>query len=274
MTKRPNDQMVRAIFYLIMITFSLPSCVTYEPLISFQEGIPTPGTEEILNQMELRIQPEDLLKIDVYSANPEAVAAFNLQQMGGQQMNMQQLGLQGMGTNNLEFFMGYFVDQEGSVDLPYLGTVDVLGLTLAQAKNKIADRLKRYVTDAVVNIRFLNFKVTILGEVNRPGTVRLSNKRVTLLEALGLAGDLTPYANRTEVLIVREERGERTYARLNLQDYDIFESPYFYLQQNDVVYVEPLRSRIATVADPVQRFIGYGSGVLSIVTLIIALSRN
>jgi len=267
--------MTKTILYFLLLAFSLSSCVTYDPLISFEEGVPTSSTEEILNQMELRIQPEDLLKIDVYSANPEAVAAFNLQQMGGgQQMNMQQMGLQGMGTNNLEFFMGYFVDQEGSVDLPYLGTVDVLGLTLAQAKNKIADRLKRYVTDAVVNIRFLNFKVTILGEVNRPGTVRLSNKRVTLLEAIGIAGDLTPYANRAEVLIVREERGERTYARLNLQDYDIFESPYFYLQQNDVVYVEPLRSRIATVADPLQRFIGYGSGVLSIVTLIIALSRN
>jgi len=267
--------MRKLVFWLFLISVLTTSCVTYDPLLNFEEGVPTPTTEDILNQMELRIQPEDLLKIDVYSANPEAVAAFNLQQVGGQQqMNMQQLGLQGMGTNNLEFFMGYFVNQEGAVDLPYLGSVDVVGLTLAQAKNKIADQLKRYVTDAVVNIRFLNFKVTILGEVNRPGAVRLSNKRVTLLEAIGIAGDLTPYANREEVLIVREVRGERTYARLNLQDYDIFESPYFYLQQNDVVYVEPLRSRIATVADPVQRFISYGTGLLSIATLIIALRGN
>lgn len=265
-------KIIRYLFFLALLT---TSCVTYEPLINFEEGVPTQSTEEILNQMELRIQPEDLLKIDVYSTNPKAVAAFNLQQAGGgQQMNMQQLGVRGEGTNNLEFFMGYFVNAEGSVDLPYLGAVDVNGLTLAQAKNKIGDQLKSYVTDAVVNIRFLNFKVTVLGEVNRPGALRLSNQRVTLLEAIGMAGDLTPYANRTEVLIVREVRGERTYARLNLQDYDIFESPYFYLQQNDVVYVEPLRSRIATVADPLQRFIGYGSGVLSIVTLIIALSSN
>jgi polysaccharide biosynthesis/export protein len=250
------------------------SCVTYEPLVSFEEGVPTPATEDILNDMELRIQPEDLLKIDVYSTEPKAVAAFNLQQAGQQQMNMNQMGMQGAGTNSLEFFLGFFVNEDGTVDLPYLGATQLGGLTLAEAKNKIGDQLKRYVTDAVVNIRFLNFKVTVLGEVNRPGVLRLSNKRVTLLEAMGLAGDLTPYANREAVLIIREERGVRTYERLNLKDYDIFESPYFYLQQNDVVYVEPLKSRIATVADPVQRFISYGSGVLSIVTLIIALSNN
>lgn len=260
-----------AIFALLALLSS--GCVTYEPLVNFEDGVPTPATEDILNNMELLIQPEDLLKIDVYSTNPEAVAAFNLQQAGQQPMNMGMMGGQG-GANNLELFMGFFVSQDGTVDLPYLGATELAGLTLAQAKNKINDQLKRYVTDAVVNIRFLNFKITVLGEVNLPGTIRLTNKRVTLLEAIGMAGDLTPYANREEVLIIREERGVRTYQRLNLQDYDIFTSPYFYLQQNDVVYVEPLRSRIATVADPVQRFISYGSGVLSIVTLIIALSNN
>lgn len=259
---------------VLLALLGTSSCVTYEPLVSFEEGIPTPATEDILNEMELRIQPEDLLKIDVYSVDPKAVAAFNLQQAGQQQMNMNQMGQQGAGTNTLEFFLGYFVNEDGTVDLPYLGSTELEGLTLAEAKNKISDQLKRYVTDAVVNIRFLNFKVTVLGEVNRPGVLRLSNKRVTLLEALGLASDLTPYANREAVLIIREERGVRTYERLNLKDYDIFESPYFYLQQNDVIYVEPLKSRIATVADPVQRFISYGSGVLSIVTLIIALSNN
>jgi polysaccharide export outer membrane protein len=122
-------------------------------------------------------------------------------------------------------------------------------------------------------MRFLNLKITILGEVNNPGTIRLSNKRVTLLEAIGMAGDLSIYANRNNVLVIREENGKRTTARLDLQTAEIFTSPYFYLQQNDVVYIEPTKARIATVADPVQRFISYGSGVLSIVTLIIALTR-
>jgi polysaccharide export outer membrane protein len=133
--------------------------------------------------------------------------------------------------------------------------------------------LQTYLQDPVVNMRFLNFKVTVLGEVNRPGTLRLTNKRVTILEAIGMANDLTPYANRTNVLVIRENEGRREYARLNLQDDNIFTSKYFYLMQNDVIYVEPLPARTATTADLFQRIISYTSGALSLVTLILTLTR-
>lgn len=218
--------------------------------------------------MNLTIQPEDLLRITVHSFDPLAAQAFNIEPQGQQNMNQQ---LQAPGS--LELFMGYFVDREGYIDFPVLGRVQVAGLTIEEVKLQLADMIKPYLNDAVVNMRFLNFKVTILGEVNAPGTLRLTNKRVTLLEAIGMAGDLTPYSNRNNVLIIREEGGKRTYVRMDLQSQEIFTSPFFYLQQNDVIYVEPLQVRVATVADPAQRIISYSSGVISIITLIIALTR-
>lgn len=247
------------------------SCVSHKELINFNE-VNFPSTpEEIMNMMEIRIQEEDLLRITVHSVNPEAAAPFNIEpqdQQGGNQNMMVQ------NTQNLELFSGYFVDREGYIDFPVLGRLEVEGMTIPEAKNKIVDLLKPYLNDAVVNMRFLNFKVTVLGEVEQPGTIRLTNKRITLLEAIGMTGDLTDYANRNNILVIREKAGAREYARLDLQSSEIFTSPYFYLQQNDVIYIEPLEVRTATVADPASRFISYGSAFLSIITLVVALVAN
>lgn len=265
--------MPKHLLYTIALAVSLSSCVSHQELVNFNQAqLPYGSPENILNAMELKIQPEDLLRITVHSFDPLAAAPFNIEPEGQNNMQMGVQGGQG-GSNSLELFMGYFVDQEGAIDFPVLGRIEVAGLTLEQAKFKIYGLLQPYLRDAVVNMRFLNFKITVLGEVNAPGTVRLTNKRVTLLEAIGMAGDLSDYANRTNVLVIREQAGSRQYARLDLQSADIFSSPYFYLQQNDVVYVEPIKARVATVADPAQRIIGYASAGLSIVTLIIALRR-
>ena len=263
---------MKQLFPLILAIAGLSSCVSHKELLNFNEANLPAAPENILNAMELRIQPEDLLRITVHSFDPIAAAPFNIEPQN--QNNMQMGNQAGQGSsNNLELFMGYPVDEEGAIDFPVLGRIPVAGLTLEEAKFKIYELLQPYLTDAVVNMRFLNFKITVLGEVNMPGTIRLSNKRVTLLEAIGMAGDLSNYSNRTNVLVIRERNGSRQYARLNLQSAEIFSSPYFYLQQNDVIYVEPIKARVATVADPAQRFIAYSSGVLSIITLIIALRK-
>lgn len=263
--------MQKALLYTLLLVFSLSSCVTHEELINFnEEPIPLNATESIANGGQLRIQPEDLLHITVQSFDPVAAAAFNAP-VGAQAP--QQMALQGFQGNQLELFSGYFVDRQGMIDFPVLGRISVAGKNLDEAKIDLYERLKPYLNDAVVNMRFLNFKVTVLGEVNAPGQIRLTNQRVTLLEAIGQAGDLTSYANRKSVLVVREQNGQRTYARLNLRKREIFYSPYFYLQQNDLIYVEPLRARVATVADPAQRFISYSSGVLSLITLILAIAK-
>lgn len=260
--------------FFLILALSLASCVSHQELINFNEAnLPENQPEAIVNAMNLTIQPEDLLRITVHSFDPLAAAPFNLEPQG--QQNLQQIGNQvGQGGNyTLELFMGYLVDQEGYIDFPVLGRIPVEGLTIEEAKMKIYELLQPYLKDPVVNMRYLNLKITILGEVQGPGVQRLSNKRVTLLEAIGMAGDLTDYANRNNILIIREEEGRRTYTRLDLQSAEVFTSPYFYLQQNDVIYVEPIQARVATVADPAQRIISYASAGLSIITLIIALTR-
>lgn len=261
---------------LLLLLLSFSSCVQHQQLVNFNKAdLPEDAPEQIVNALNLTIQPEDLLRITVSSLNPEAAAPFNIddQQGGAGNQRMNQLG-GGAGSNGLELFMGYFVDRDGFIDFPVLGRIPVQGMTLEEAKLELLDRLADYLADPVVNIRYLNFKITVLGEVNGPGIQRLSNKRVTLLEALGMAGDLTLYANRNNILVIREEDGRRTYTRLDLQSAEIFTSPYFYLQQNDVIYVEPMRARIATVSDPFFRTVSYVTAGLSVVTLIIALTSR
>ena len=260
---------MKCLLFLLLAT-SFFSCVSHQELVSFsEEAWPLDQPEPINNSVNLPIQPEDLLRITVHSIDPVAAAPFNLDEEGG--ANMRMGGNQG--TQQLELFSGYFVDRQGYIDFPVLGRIEVAGITLEEAKFRLLERLKEHLIDPVVNIRYLNLKVTILGEVNAPGTIRLTNKRITLLEALGMAGDLTHYANRRNVLVIREEKGLRNYARINLQSRKVFESPYFYLQQNDVVYIEPIKARVATVADPAQRIIAYSSATLSLISLILALSR-
>lgn len=273
----PSCSLMKNSLFLLCVILLASSCVTRKQLVNFREAnLPLESPEDILNLTNLEIQPEDLLRITVHSINEEAAAPFNIEgggQQGGNRNMMMGGGGGGAGGNNLELFMGYFVDREGFIDFPVLGRIEVAGLTLEEAKFKILDQLQTYLQDPVVNMRFLNFKVTVLGEVNQPGTLRLTNKRVTILEAIGMANDLTPYANRTNVLVIRENEGRREYARLNLQEDAIFTSKYFYLMQNDVIYVEPLPARTATTADLFQRIISYTSGALSLVTLILTLTR-
>lgn len=253
------------------------ACVSHKQLITFpSETVVFNSPEQLLNSVELRVQPDDLLRITVLSFDLEASAPFNIENQagtGGQLIGLQQQS-GGIGSSNgFELFSGYFVDREGFINFPVLGHLKVAGLTMSEVEELVSDGIKPYLKDGVVNARFLNFKITFLGEVFRPGTLRLSNQRVNMLEALGMAGDFTPYANRTNVLLIREQNGQRLYQRLNFQDPELIHSPYFYLQQNDVIYVEPTQAKVATVSDPFQRFFSYGSAVLSVVTLVIALFR-
>ncbi|MEL7161273.1 MAG: SLBB domain-containing protein, partial [Bacteroidota bacterium] len=165
--------------------------------------------------------------------------------------------------------------QDGFLDLPVIGRLEVKGQTIESLQAILRGKLKTYFrTTPLVNIRYLNFKATLLGEVTRPGVISMPNPRVTLLEALGMAGDLTPYANRRNVLLIREKDGKRTYARIDLHQDDLLSSPYYYLQQNDLIYVEPLRARTATVADRGQRVISYGTAVLSLAALVLTLTQR
>ena len=256
--------------YLVLIVFTaLTSCVSHKELL-YLNDLPAEidVSDSIMNisQSDLRIQPDDLLNITVSSYNVEASKPFNTE--GTNIQNMAQ-AMQGP-TNTVEMLSGYFVDTQGFIDFPVIGKVYVNRRTLAEAQDLLYTKLKVYLKDVVVNIRYLNLKISVLGEVQRPGTIRLTNKRLTIFEAIGMAGDMTPYSNRSNVIVIREKNGRRSIKRLNLQSSKIFYSPFYYLQQNDVVYVEPNKTKINTIADRSSRILSFVSTGVSV--LAIALS--
>ena len=254
----------------VWFIFLFQACVSHEELVNFNREpvLPFGEVEEILNQVEPRIQNDDILHITVNSYDEEAAKPFNRTIGSGQGA--------GSSASNQSYLLlqGYLVDSTGNIDFPVIGQIKVSGFTLTEARNSLHGRLTPYLKDAVVNIRYLNYRFTVLGEVTGPGTYSSYNTKITLLEALGLAGDLTDYANRERILVIRENSGQREYALLSLKDKRIFLSQYYYLKQNDVIYVEPIEARVATVADPAFRWISFGSALLSLVTFIITIAKR
>lgn len=247
------------------LAFLASSCVSYEQLLNFNEGDEFAElSKDITNVPTLKIQADDLLSIKVLALDMEAALPFNIDPPNGGSINL--------GSAGTRPLIGYLVNSGGVIDFPVLGEIGVAGKTMDELKTALADELKVYLKDPVIVVRFLNFRVTVLGEVNHPSTFFLSNERVTLLDALGQAGDLTSYANRKNVLVIREQNGERTFGSLDLQNRRIFESPYFYLQQNDVIYIEPLDEKTSTVRDQTQRILPWLSVITSLTTLVITLS--
>lgn len=194
-------------------------------------------TEEVQKIASPKIKPDDVLEITVSSLNPEANSLFNI----GTMPNVGNMGNASAysATNN----MGYLVDHEGYIEYPVLGRIRLGGLTKEEAQKKLREEISAFLKDPIINIRFQNYRITVIGEVNRPSTFIMPSEKTSVLTALGMAGDMTVYGKRDNVLIIREEDGVRTMTRLNLTEKDVLNSPYFYLQQNDIVYVEPVKSR-------------------------------
>jgi polysaccharide export outer membrane protein len=271
MTKPSNTKPKASFKLLLFISFgmilSLSSCVTHDELLNFNQGPAFPTTPEaIQNLPQLTIQPDDLLSIRIKALDPIAAMPFNIDP---ENMNMQMMNANG----GMRPLIGYLVDREGTIDMPMLGKIKVLGRTTDEVRQIVLEKLEPFLNNPVVSVRFLNFRITVLGEVLQPGTFFVANERVTVLDMLGQAGDITPYGNRTNILVIREEDGQREFGRLNLQERDIFASPYFYLQQNDVIYVEPLEVRTASIRDQSTRILPWLSAITALTTLALTLSN-
>jgi polysaccharide export outer membrane protein len=184
------------------------------------------------------IQSNDLLAISVSSLSPEASSIFNTVSFSNSV---------GSPAVNLSQAEGYLVNAAGFIQFPVLGNIKVGGLTKEQVKQFILQELiaRKLLIDPVISVRYLNFKVTVLGEVARPSVISVPSEKISILEAIGLAGDLTIYAKRDNILVIREENGKKNTKRLDLNSGEIFSSPYYYLRSNDVVYVEPGKAKIA-----------------------------
>jgi polysaccharide export outer membrane protein len=252
---------------LLVLVITQFSCVKYSQLLYFRDQPEFTKLEDhpINNQVRIKIQPDDVLHITVKALDQEAAEPFNL--FGAGQQAMGQLAL------NNPSLAGYLVDPNGNIDLPVLGRISIAGLTIEEAKDLLAQKLEPYLKDPAIIIRFINFRYTVLGEVGASKTINVPGERITILEAIGQAGDLTPYSNREKIMVIREQNGKREFGYVNIHSPEIFQSPYFYLQQNDIVYVEPTPAVTATVRDPISEVLPLVSGILSIAALLIAFTR-
>ena len=259
------------LFTIALVLMALASCGPVKDITYFQNKVVN-EPEAIDKHAGIVIQPKDMLSIVVSSRNPELVAMFNLATVN------YQIG-SGNGSGGQQKILGYVVDNDGYIDFPVLGPIEVAGLTRWELAELIKNKLIKegLLSDAVVTVEFMNFKVSVIGEVNTPGTFTLNNDKVTILQAISLARDLTIFGMRENVCVIRESEGERTIYEINLCDVSMFNSPAYYLQQNDVIYVQPseIKARQSTVDDKSLRITSIAlsgtSVLLSIATLLLSI---
>ncbi len=224
--------LILGLFLAVLIIFS--SCGSRKNMVYLQPDSTQINT--LYGQYVPKIQVNDILTVVVTAADPKVTAPFNpVSSMTTSNMTQQV---------DMALRPTYTVDNQGDITLPMLGKVHVLGLTRIQAIEKIRVELGQYIKDPGVNINFNNFRISVLGEVSRPGSFIMPTERVTVLEALGMAGDLTIRGVRKNIMVIRENDGQKTIHRLDLTQQNTINSPYYYLAQNDVVYVEPNKSQI------------------------------
>lgn len=225
--------MIRYLLILVVVS-SMFSCGSRKDMVYLQPD--STAAKTIYEQFVPKIQPYDILTISVTATDPKATAAFNPMATNSP-TNL---------NSNLEMALRptYTVDKDGYIVFPMLGQIKLSGLTRLEAIAMLRDKLTKYINDPNVNMNFNNFRVTVLGEVARPGSFMVPTERITILEALGLAGDMTNRGIRTNVLLVREIEGEKDVQRLDLTQQGLLNSPYYYLAQNDVIYVEPNKAQI------------------------------
>ena len=251
-------------FLFVLLFFS---CAPRKELVYYQniERLPTVKS----NTYEVTIQPDDLLLIIVSAEDPEIALPFNLKSVSVGTANKQDL-VRGQETMQL-----YLVDANGTIDFPILGKMKVSGLTRSAVLQLFQEKIGAYIKNPIINLRIMNFKVSVQGEVMAPGTYTIDSERITLIEALSKARDLTIYGKRDNILIIREIDGVKTYNRVDITQADFINSPFYYLAQNDVVYVEPNKNRInaAAVGPNTGVIISVTSLLITIITLIISTTN-
>lgn len=226
------------LLFLILASCGSTKNVTYFKNVSDSGNTIVP----IVNKfVEPTIQPDDILSISIYTIDPTTSMVVN-------QLATQALGT-GVGLNGTvnPSATGFLVDKNGEIQLSVIGKVKLLNLTTFQARDLIQDLASKTYNLPNVQVRFSNFKITVLGEVARPASYTVPNEKLTVLDALGLAGDLTIFGKRENVLLIREQGGEKHFVRLDLNSAELFNSPYYYLKQNDVLYVEPNKGKAASL---------------------------
>lgn len=245
------------ILYLFLL-FSYFSCVSTKEFVYIQdaENINSYSNNETY---ELKIKPDDQLVISLNAEEPEAIRQFTPIQL----TNLPQA------PSNL-FMNTYLVDKEGFIDYPVVGKIKVLNLTRNEVTSLLIKKLEHYIKNPIINVRINNFKISVTGEVTRPGTFVINSERISLLEALSQAGDISIYGKRTNILLIREENGKKISQRIDITKSDFINSPYYYLTQNDVIYVEPNNTRrnSSAIGPNVSILVSIASITIALLTLL------
>jgi polysaccharide export outer membrane protein len=251
---------------LMIVTLLVSSCLNQKRITYFQpkEEAKDTNINNITQKQTFYLKPGNIINVGVNSISPDANTMFN------PFVVMQPVYYTYQQTNNLNPAIGYMVDKDGAISLPLVGKIVVAGLDTKEATDLITEKLEKYLVNPVVNVRMLNYNVSVMGEVNRPSVYTIPNERISLPEVLSLAGDLTIYARRNNVLVIRENNGKREFGRVDLTKRDLFDSPYYYLQPNDVVYVEPGKGKKTTTDRTIQLAPTIISGV-SLLTVILSI---
>lgn len=250
--------------FFLLLVIQLTSCKTREKLVYFQSNGNDTVTKGQSNYTPV-FKTDDFLSIVVTGEDPEASLPFNLPIVGAAPAINSGYTMGNPAPN------GYLIDANGNITLPFLGSVQIAGLNRVEATNLIQSKLEPYLKNPVVQIQILNYKITVLGDVKSPGTFKIPNERITLLEAIGLAGDMKMTGVRKNVLVIRDDNGVKTEYRVDLTSKELFSSPVYYLAQNDVVYVEPnvtARSESTIWRTTGTIFISLTSLIVTTVTLI------
>lgn len=251
-----KKMLLRCLFVLL-----LSSCVSKKNITYFQNDLV--DQSKVSNNYTTIFKPDDLLQITISSSDLEAVRPFNLPAVSFSSLTG---GAVGQPRQQL-----YLIDSKGEIDFPVLGKLKIGGKSREEVIDLFKEKLRpAYIKDPSINIRIANFKVTVLGDVKVPGTYTVPNERITIIEAIGLAGDTNISAQRNNVLVTREENGEKNFYRLDLRSNTIFTSPVYYLQQNDMVYVEPnyAKSQSASYNQNTGLFISIGSIIISLIAIL------
>jgi polysaccharide export outer membrane protein len=229
------------IIFSLVLVGTLSSCLDVKKITYFQKGVNGTDTVGVHKEYIAKIQSGDILSIYVNSLSPQASSYFNpysanvVTPEGG-----------GSGSSLSESAAsGFLVDGSGKINIPLIGPVQVAGLSTSAVTDTLTSKLKVYLKDPTVSVRFLNYKISILGEVNKPGVYVVPNEKITIAEAITLAGDLTSYSRRDNIQVIRDINGKKEFGEVSLTDRSVFLSPYYYLRANDIVYVKPGKNKVA-----------------------------